>query len=109
MKQLDFIGLAGGKTIGEAIAILRRIQRRHPDARMVVDSEWDYTALHIEWPRVRKVRPRPVGPPSRPRVLTPLEQFVEDAESKLLWQGAQYSVGFGLAYWLSGCSPDSKK
>jgi hypothetical protein len=96
MRKLDLVYVLDGKTIDQAIAILERIRRKHPDARLESNSEWDSTQLYVEYPRTVKRRPR-VQAPKPP--LTPIEQMLFAREMELLF-GDPPGNSSGIAYWL---------
>jgi hypothetical protein len=101
MKQIDFVQLVDGKSIYDAIDILKRIGKRHPDAKLVAQYEEDATFLNVEWPRVRKHRARPSSAKPR-KPLTPIEKMQIDWEKTILFGPGLTSSGIhGLAWWIN--------
>jgi hypothetical protein len=101
MKTIDFVKLADGKSLDEAIEILQRLKKNHPDAKLVAQYEEDATFLNVEWPRVRKRRPMPTLFVTR-RELTPEEKLAEKFESEVLFSSKHgWDHELGLAWWIN--------
>ena len=82
MKTIDLVQLLDGKTIDEAIVLLWRIKKKHPDAKLNSNYEWDSTQLYVEYPRNRKHGTRKTSPP---RELTPAEKLAQKLEMQFLF------------------------